>query len=1007
MLKLENIKKDYIIDKTTITHALQGISLDFNNTGLVAILGPSGCGKTTLLNIISGLDKYTEGDLIIDDVSTKNYTSKDWDDYRNKKVGMIFQSYNLIPHLTILENTALPLTLAGVSQKEKKEKANFALNTVGLEEQKNKKPNQLSGGQQQRVAIARAIINDPSIILADEPTGALDSVTSEQVLQILLQLSKKKLIIMVTHNQELAKKYASRIITMRDGLILSDEPNYNQISIEESNLSIEFNKIEELGEKVENLNADKETLDIDLSTKSNENKKNKMKQRKSKMSFWTAFMISFKNLLVKKGRTILTAVASSFGIIGIGLVLAVSNGFSSYVKRNEEESLSQFPVTIESVTYKTEDFSSSTNNLTQYPDSNTITVYNPSNYIYHYNTITTDYYENFLKNMDPSLYNSIQVSYDVSANIITKNGEDSYKKITTTSTSGINKLLGNGSNWTELPGNKDFILSQYDYYSVDGKDFPSEDDPQSLVIVMDSYNRITSSTLSSLGFDVNTYKDGYTFEFSELKYKVYRQFTNDEFYHLSNDESKTNNNIAGITLREGKSYTDIVKAIIPLTNSDGEVTEEAKEEAFKSILSCFIDMDQFLNEDGSYNEDKLKSKMATLLPKIMLTPEYLAFKAAQTDDAKEELWQPLLQKVVTILSEDQDLGISSKTSLPSYVSPSGDELKNIYNYGKYNATKDDTLIPDGTERDIKIVGVLRPKKGTIINLLGSGVYYTKALTQRTLKWAQGEIADANNDYFMLNLANISYSDYKNLNIDFSNLDTSSLSNNNDLYNLVEKLPSYYDIFSANSTLTSSSYSTRREQIGTDTGIGSISIYPKDFNAKDKVLQYLDSYNTGKTDSDQIIYTDAAGTVLTAVSTMVNVISTVLIIFASISLVVSSVMIGIIIYVSVIERTKEIGTLRSIGARKIDVSNLFVMESVTIGFLAGLIGIILTYLISVPINIVVNNIYSTYSIGSIAFLNPWHALILVLLSTLLTFIAGAIPSGIAGRKDPVKCLRTNE
>lgn len=1002
MLKLENIKKDYIIEKNTVTHALQGISLDFNDTGLVAILGPSGCGKTTLLNIVSGLDKYTDGDLIIDDVSTKNYTSKDWDDYRNKKVGMIFQSYNLIPHLTILENTALPLTLAGVSQKEKKEKATFALNAVGLDEQKNKKPNQLSGGQQQRVAIARAIINNPSIILADEPTGALDSVTSEQVLQILLKLSKTKLIIMVTHNKELAKKYADRIIKMKDGLILSDEPNPLQISSDEANLDFDVNELTQLSSSniVSNETQDNVELNnakqVDISNK----KETKKKQRKSKMSFWTAFMISFKNLLVKKGRTILTAVASSFGIIGIGLVLAVSNGFSSYVKRNEEESLSQFPVTIESVTYKTEDFSSSTDNLTQYPDTNTITVYNPSTYFYHYNTITTEYYDEFLTKMDTSLYNSIQVSYDVNANIITKNGENSYKKISTSSTSGISKLLGNGSNWTELPGGKDFILSQYDYYSVDGKDFPSQDDPQSLVIVMDSYNRITSSTLSSLGFDVDTYKDGYTFEFSELKDKVYRQFTNDEFYHLSNDEFKTNEKIAGLTLREGKSYNDIVKAIIPLTNSDGEVTEEAKEVAFNTIVDCFVDKDKLTN-----------TKLAELYIKTIATPEYLAFKAATTDEAKEELWLPLLQKFVAILSEDKDLDISSKTSLKSYVSPTGDELKNVYNYGKYNPTSTDTLIPDGTERDIKIVGVLRPKKGTIINLLGSGVYYTKALTQRTLKWAQGDIADANNDYFMLNLANISYSDYKELGIDMTNLsnlsDSTSTIDNEKLYNLVEKLPSYYDIFSANSTLTYSSYSSRRTQIGTDTGISSISIYPKDFNAKNKILDYLDTYNTNKSESDQIIYTDAAGTVLTAVSTMVNMISTVLIIFASISLVVSSVMIGIIIYVSVIERTKEIGTLRSIGARKLDVSNLFVMESVTIGFLAGVIGIVLTYLISVPINIVVNNIYSTYSIGNIAFLNPLHALILVLLSTLLTFIAGAIPSGIAGRKDPVKCLRTNE
>lgn len=983
MLELKNIKKDYPIDKATVTHALKGISLTFPDKGFVAILGPSGCGKTTLLNIVSGLDRYTEGDLIIDGVSTSKYKDKDWDDYRNKKVGMIFQSYNLIPHLTISENVALPLTLAGVNYKVRKEKALIALEAVGLKDQAEKKPNQLSGGQQQRVAIARSIINDPSILLADEPTGALDSVTSIQVMDILLDLSKSKLIVMVTHNQDLAYKYADRIIKMKDGLVLSDELN---------NKKVESKSVEE---KIN----DKELNMINSQVKG--------KQKKSRMNFWTAFLISFKNLLVKKGRTILTSIASSFGIIGIGLVLAVSNGFTDYVQRNERESLDQFPITVNQVAYKTDSFPQDNNDLPRYPDEEKINVYNPSAGLYHFNTITSDYYNDYLGKMDPKLYNSILLSYSASANIITQNGPDSYRSINTSSSSGLDKLMGGGSSWSQLPGDKDFILSQYDYFPINNHEFPSEDDAQSLVLVVDTYNRVTTGTLSSLGFDTSTLTNGSTIDFNTLTSKTYRQFTNDEYYAKSTDETKKNTSIAGINMVAGKNYNDFLKAIVPLLNMND--SSNITYEDLEPLLECFVPkdvMDKYEND-----KDSLTAEFFSIYAQFRLSSEYIKYKAAATDEEKAALWTPLLQRFVTIIGNDKNLKIRVKTQLDTYVAPNNTQLKNLYNYGKRDATESDPKIKDDSEKNIHIVGILRPKKTTIMGVLGSGVYYTKALIDRTLKWATGDVSTQSNDYFMLDLTKFTYKDYKEYESKYGSLESNmgSMSEEQQAYlaNIAaSKLPTYYDIFSAKNEISMDSYQTRRGQVGADTEVSSISIYPKDFDSKKKVLKYLDGYNTNKPSDKQIMYTDAATNVLTAISTMVNVISTVLIIFASISLVVSSVMIGIIIYVSVIERTKEIGTLRSIGARKKDVSNLFVMESVSIGTLAGLIGILMTYLISIPINITVNHIYMEYNVGNIAFLNPLHAFLLVVLSASLTFIAGLIPARMAGRKDPVKCLRND-
>jgi len=795
-LKLTDIKKTY--RNGEIVHALKGVSLEFRESEFVAILGPSGCGKTTLLNIIGGLDRYDSGDMELGGLSTKNFKDADWDAYRNRSIGFVFQTYNLIGHQSVLQNVEIALTLSGVSTAERRRRAKEALKSVGLADQIKKRPNQLSGGQMQRVAIARALVNNPEIILADEPTGALDSQTSVQVMEILKEIAKTKLVVMVTHNSELADKYSNRIIRLLDGEVQSD--------------SNPLFKDKESGKPTKKTGpVDKKTL------------------KKTSMSMKTAATLSFKNLLTKKGRTITTAFAGSIGIIGVALVLALSSGLSGYMSQMQTDSLSGFPITITETPQTIErggqesanQLLSRSDETGKFTDNDILYSYDRSaNSIEHTNVLTQEYFD-YIANITtelPGAVDAVSYSRGVGINLLAK-GEDTVVKFATTNDSngseGVESLMGGGSlYWQEMHDNEDLILSMYDLIGEDSR-LPKEKDE--VVLVVDEYNRIDKAFFEKLG--MSTEADNYT-------------------------------------------LTDFIgKTILKVVPNDSFYTK--------------------------------------------------------TDD-----------------------GLFAPASVSDY----------------------DDLYENSDGIELTIVGVLRIKETStsVINYLSSGLAYTTALTDYIVDNAKdSEIAAAQKD---------SDKDVV-LNTPFASDDAKE-----------QKLLS----------------------LGADSTPTGISIYPTDFEGKEAVKEYLDNYNVGKSEADQIVYSDMAQIVENMTGTMLNTITYVLIAFAAISLVVSTIMIAIIIYVSVIERTKEIGILRSVGARKKDISRVFNAESALIGLSAGLLGVGLSYLIEIPLNMIIS---SLVGIGGIASLPILSAGLLILGSMCLTLIAGFIPSRMAAKKDPVVALRT--
>lgn len=800
MLKLVDIRKDYKAGDSVV-HALKGINLAFRRTEFVSILGHSGCGKTTMLNIIGGLDRYTSGDMFIDGVSTKKYKDVDWDTYRNIKIGFVFQSYNLIQHLTILDNVAMALTLSGVGLSERKRRAEEALKTVGLEGQMKKLPNQLSGGQMQRVSIARAIVNNPEIILADEPTGALDSTTSVQVMELLKEISRTKLVIMVTHNRELAEKYSTRIVSVKDGEIVGDTMPYEG---EEDTVSEEFNA----------------TV-----------KEKKKKLKKSSMSYSTAIKLSFKNLMTKKGRTLMTSIAGSIGIIGVCLVLAISNGFTNYVNDLQQTVLAGYPVQIAQETMDMTGAlgalmggTAGSSNKVQYPDDDVIYQYNPSetwNSLVIENDFGQDYIDYVDKVKENGWANSVTYSYGMQTAVIgktVKGSKTTYAKVNPVKTANdiVGGIMGVSSaniGWSEMIGGEDFILTQYDLIAGS---FPQ--DKTQVILVVDSYNQVNINVLAGLGF-ADTQKQ---IAFEDIVGVKLRIVSNDEIY---------------------------VKG-----------------------------------EDGLF-EEKTSS------------------------DALGEL---------------------------------------------YNAPESDTNL------ELEVVGVLRPKKDTQLALLSSGINYTSELTQYMLGVnSQSEIA----------LAQTESTD--------KNVITGEAFNKTDTYRKA------------------------MQKLGADSTPTGMNIYPKDFEGKEAIINYLDAWNNDNPDKE-VVYVDMSEMATSMLNEIIRIISIVLVCFAAISLVVSSVMIGIITYVSVVERTKEIGILRSLGARKVDISNVFNAETFIIGLLAGIIGVIVTYILSIPVNLI---IYSLVEINSLCQLSPWHAILMIVVSFVLTLIAGLVPSSVAAKKDPVEALRT--
>ncbi|MCI8965217.1 MAG: ABC transporter ATP-binding protein/permease [Clostridia bacterium] len=861
MLKLEKITKIY--DTAGFKQkALDEVSMNFRQCEFVSILGPSGSGKTTLLNIIGGLDNYTSGDLVINNISTKKYKDRDWDTYRNHSVGFVFQSYNLIPHQSILSNVELALTLCGVSKSERRKRAKEALKEVGLGNHLGKKPNQLSGGQMQRVAIARALVNNPDILLADEPTGALDSETSTQIMELLKKVANDRLVIMVTHNSELAEEYSTRIIKVKDGVILNDTNPYDEEITTENNIT-EDNK----------------------------------KKKKTSMSFRTALSLSLNNLMTKKGRTLLTAFAGSIGIIGIALILSLSNGVQNYINKVQEDTLSNYPLTIQE---ESVDASSMIeifmNNDGKKYDDNKIHSRQVIGKIFE--TISEEAKRNNLKafkeyiekgDNDIKKYsNVVQYGYNMTPNIYKSDTKDGVVQVNpattfeelgmTSSSDESSYMMGQSTDvWTEMIDNDELLKSQYDVLSGVWPEKYNE-----AMLIVNENNEISDYSLYSLGI---------------------------------------------------KDQNDITEKMHKIMS--GEKLEKIQDETY------------------SY-EDFLGLKY-----KVLLNTDYYEKQGS------------------------------------SWISKRNDE--------KYMKSKLKNAL------EIKIVGIVRPKKEVVATSMGDTgmVGYRKELTEYIINGINdSKIAKEQLDKPEINVFTGRKFELKKKTD--SKFDFSSLSKEEQKYlsSLSEE-----EMAAVISSYTEMSTSTYEENIS-KLGIcnldepSSINIYPIDFESKDKITGAIEKYNENKKnegkEEDVIQYTDMVATMMTSVTVIVNMISYVLIAFVGISLIVSSIMIGIITYISVLERVKEIGILRSIGASKKDISRVFNAETFIVGLVAGLLGIGITILLNIPINAIIKKVAD---VSNIAKLPTVGAIILVLISMILTMIAGLIPAKMASKKDPVESLRS--
>lgn len=878
MLKLKDINKIY--DTGTLqVQALKNVSMEFRKSEFVAILGPSGCGKTTLLNIIGGLDQYTSGDLVINGTSTKKYKDKDWDSYRNHKIGFVFQSYNLISHQTVLSNVELALTLSGVGKSERKRRAMEALEKVGLKDQANKKPNQMSGGQMQRVAIARALVNNPDILLADEPTGALDSETSIQVMDILKEIAKDKLVIMVTHNPELAEQYSNRIIRLLDGSVVSDTNAYTA----------------------------EETTDIPSEEKS------KKKKEKTSMSFFTALSLSFNNLLTKKGRTFMTSFAGSIGIIGIALILALSSGVDLYIQKVESETLSSYPLTIESATMDMSSLMMSmmSMNKKEHENKEANTAYSNDIMMDMLETISKEVvvndlqtFKTYLENKEngfDELTSDIKFVYKTPMHVYKKDTSKGVLKVNPSQVFellGFNEMMGisgEGSMpsvgvmssdlnvWTELMNNRELLEEQYDIYG----EIPNA--YNQAVIILDKNGEISDYALYSLGI-----KD--TAELSGLMKD----------------------------LASGKEITS--------------------------------------NEKEKYTYDYLMSLSYKVLP----TTDYFAYSEEEgrwIDKSSDNVY---LKQIVDNSEKGFDVDI-----VGIFMPKEDSKVKASAGMVGYHADLMPKLIEMVNDSEI----VKAQKANPTVDIF-TGQKFSNGETFDATKLTEEEIAGI-----------VSTMD-EEMQAQFSNMPQ-------------EQQAAVLQEFM---TLSMATYDGNLELLGVAdvNNPFAINIYPVDFESKEKIVEKIKEYNEGKLESDKIQYTDYVGVMMSSVTSIIDSISYILIAFVAISLIVSSIMIGIITYISVLERTKEIGILRSIGASKKDVSRVFNAETLIVGFVAGLIGIGVTCLLIIPINIIIEAITEINGLAQL----PWQgAIILVLISMILTLIAGLIPSRVAAKKDPVVALRT--
>ena len=1007
MLKIKNITKDYIAGDNKV-EALKGINLNFRKSEFVSILGPSGCGKTTLLNIIGGLDQYTSGDLLINGVSTKQYNDRDWDTYRNHSIGFVFQSYNLIPHQTVLGNVEIALTLSGVSKQERKERAIKALKEVGLGDQIYKRPNAMSGGQMQRVAIARALVNNPDIILADEPTGALDTETSVQVMEILKEVSKSRLVIMVTHNPDLAEKYSTRIIKMLDGNILSDS---NPISKEEEK---------------ELQNAKKEVQ---------KDKKGKpKKEKKPTMSFFTAFKLSLRNLFTKKGRTILTSFAGSIGIIGIALILSVSQGMTTYINDVQETTLSSYPITLESTTIDLSELMQSMMNQGDggidhdkdaiYKDpiiAELVTALSKVEANENDLKAFKKYLEEQIKVEGSNLQMSvsgIQYTYNMNLAIYTKNVDGDIIK------SDINELM------------KDMIadfMMQVSSGSSGSGSVESSMTQNPMMSMMMTSTKLWQEMLS--GLDEGEVINKVIYEQYEL---VDGSWPNefDEVVLIINER----NEIDDLTLFAlGLLSQSEIDAIIdnaatgkPMDNDNKKWSySELTGRTYKTILPCdyyqdfdgdgiFTDMSKVEGILNSLYEDALELKISGIIrPKedsdaqmlrggigytSLLTKEIIV-RAKESPVIKAQLNSPSIN-VITGQPFKANTGSLSKeqkkASFNEYVSSMTDkEKKDVYIAIKCLLTKEELA-----QKTLEEMANY-PTREAQIELVKQAMAQQLQMDSSMLDGYFSEMSDEQIQGFAYTvcqeLAKLKHQAKIKMSLAMQPENTLSLALDELLKTAtLDDFSTYYDEVTNFSDLT---YEELLVQLGCldEESPSTINIYVSTFEHKDIINSEIEKYNNSVEKEKQIAYTDYMGLLMSGITTIINAITYVLIAFVAISLVVSSIMIGVITLISVQERTKEIGILRAIGASKKDVSSMFNAETLIIGFASGLLGVIVTYILCIPINFI---LYSLTDIANLKAILPINAaIILVLISMSLTLISGIIPSRSAAKKDPVIALRT--
>lgn len=898
MLQLKNIVKTYTTGDTEV-HALKGVSINFRPNEFVSILGQSGCGKTTLLNIVGGLDQYTSGDLVIKGKSTKKYKDRDWDAYRNHSIGFVFQSYNLIMHQTVLQNVELALTLSGVSKADRRRRAKEVLEKVGLGDQMRKKPNQMSGGQMQRVAIARALINDPEILLADEPTGALDTETSVQIMELLKEIAKDRLVIMVTHNPDLANKYSTRIVKLLDGEVIDDSAPYTDEEIEKE-------QYEELDHK---------------------------SLKHKRMSYLTALNLSFNNLLTKKGRTILTAFAGSIGIIGIALILSLSDGFRNYIKGVEEDTLSTYPLEITDETVDSSAMMTAMmGNVQPNEEKHDMDKVYSNDFVGNYiNTLMGEVKVNDMKSFKKYIeegdgqkikdYTSdIKYTYGIEVNAYQiKDNNEIFQSnpCTVLDSIGMGSFsdmasMGVGSGnmsmnlWSQMIGNQEMLENQYDVIAGEWSDSYDE-----VVLVVSEYNEITDYELYALGLR----------DVSELQ------------------EMVTASIMGGTKEFESTSYT-----YEELLNVRYKVIPSSDFYAYDEAAGCYVNK----SDDAKYMREKIENGVEVKITAIVRPSDRATVHSINTT-------------------------IGYRKDLVDYLMAQAKESE----VGKEQLENPDINVFTGYEF------------GTDLNEAAM----EEAEESSQEMYEQMGIADMSNEELAMMMSNMSPEEIAAM-IDAMEQSTADMMSGMSLTDL--------------KTVEDATYEENLISLGIafEDDPMVISVYPIDFESKELIMDIIDEYNQSVMDAGEeekeITYTDMVGTMMSSISSIINSISYVLMAFVAISLVVSSIMIGIITYISVLERTKEIGILRSIGASKKDISRVFNAETIIVGFVAGLLGIIVTILLNIPVNKIIEHFSD---LKNVAKLPVAGAIILIVISVVLTMIAGLLPSRVASKKDPVEALRS--